>query len=63
MNGSITYNIYIKIFMGTDEIRTIILENNFGEKYSFNIYDRNEGPSLPSEIKNNEDNAFFCSPP
>lgn len=47
--------------MGTDEIRTIILENNFGEKYSFNIYDRNEGPSLPSEIKNNEDNAFFCS--
>lgn len=49
--------------MGTDEIRTIILENNFGEKYSFNIYDRNEGPSLPSEIKNNEDNAFFCSPP
>lgn len=30
--------------MGTDEIRTIILENNFGEKYSFNIYDRNEGP-------------------
>lgn len=29
--------------MGINEIWIIILENNFGEKYFFNIYDRNEG--------------------
>lgn len=46
--------------MGTDKIWTNVLENNFGEKFSFNIYDRNKGPGLPTEIKNNEANAFFC---
>lgn len=48
--------------MATDEIWTNILENNFDEKLSFNIYDRNKGPPLPTEIKNNEANAFFCCP-
>lgn len=48
--------------MGTDEIWTNILESNFDEKLSFNIYDRNKGPPLPNEIKNNEANAFFYCP-
>lgn len=48
--------------MATDEIWTNILENNFGEKFFLNIYDRNKGPPLPTEIKNNYTNAFFCCP-